>query len=265
MRDLGTSDMRLRLYLNEGYQESITTDTDRMVEVIKKDCKEYLKALKGNKPFLRYTQKGIPHDTLLLSDTMKSRESKGSLPGDMKHVNAYLRTNGHYGRDKNVVFAGGSGYGNIVMNSNPFWIFPMDPLKYTWGEFNDFNINSEGWDSDNSAIIGKFLNNDIEGAIYLLTWENNIDKIITTKERKILVDVRLLGFNSKKVNKNQGLFTNMLMKFQKYFISKFHTNEGILTALQKDYEIWFKCSSYYSLSPYGPEVKNNKVIERILE
>lgn len=256
--------MRLTKYLNEDYKEEVTTNPDDIVHTIRDNCRQYVKALKGNNPFMRYIRRGIPHDILLKNDTKEYRKPRGIWHEDMKYVNVYLRTNGHLGRDRNVLMAGGEGFDSGVgIYSDPFFIFPIGQLRYTWGEFHDFNMldDDNKWDGNNSNILAKFLNNEIHSAFISLKHTSfthrNLFTFITSDEKR-----KLLSFNYKWSEEEK---VDILMRFQKYFISKFHTNEGMLTALKKNYEIWFNCKSYYSLSGYGSMVKNSRIIERILE
>jgi hypothetical protein len=133
--------MRLINHINEGTLDVPFEDINKMIH---RDCKEYLRLIKGKEPLMRgmFTHSKEP---IGVKDVRKDRIPSGTDEKAFKVINNWFQKNGHNRRDRAVITS--TNKQNIKMFGKPFFIFPADPMSYTWVEAIDFNISdySTGW------------------------------------------------------------------------------------------------------------------------
>lgn len=122
---------------------------ERTAGIIEKDCKPYLKLIRGKIPLYRGSgteDKKRITEFLLMGKTRPKRTSKGLDSRIFKEFNRWLEEAGHVRKDKNVIIATSS-----VENAEPWgilgYIFPIGKLNYTFIRSYDVNIqdNRTGW------------------------------------------------------------------------------------------------------------------------
>ena len=202
--------MKFKKYLTE--DES--SDIEELNNAIQNDCKPYLKLIKGKDPLYRGMVLGDSH-FMGKKRTRPNRQPLGSPQIEFDYINLWLPLNGHNSRNKNVVMCS-SHKDNIETFGDPYMIFPMGNISYTWMDSKDFNYSDSktGWDF---KYIGNFLKRtDFE----FKTFEDNVPIEEYDKTHR------------------------MKKPFHKYF----HTNKGFDIAYKNSYEIWFKCKSYYYIN-----------------
>lgn len=129
---------------------------EKTVELIERDCKPYLKLIKGKIPLYRGTggteDKKRITEFLLKGQTRGKRNPKGTRHSLFKALNRWLERHGHIRRDKNIIIT----TSNKVMAA-PWgilaYIFPIGKADYTFVRAYDVNINDvrTGWEYDKMA------------------------------------------------------------------------------------------------------------------
>jgi hypothetical protein len=143
--------MRFIEFINES---DIALDFDSINMLIHRDCKKYLNLIQHKDPLYRGMS---TYDHIGIKDVRKDRESKGMSEEEAKYFNDWLHKNGHNRRDQAVMCT--SSESHTLMFGPPFWIFPRDPMSYTWIHTPDINITTsmQGWDS---FTIGEWISKE---------------------------------------------------------------------------------------------------------
>jgi len=203
--------MRFKQYLQERLKPKEVPTLDEINSIIQKDCKPYLKLLKGKEPLYRGVNSP---DVFGKKNTKKDRIPRGSSNYEFGFINQWLIKNGHNNRKDNIMICT-SDYKRAQRFGIVCYVFPIGKISYTWIDAKDFNENnwSTGW---YSTFIIDYLEN---------------------------VDFNLNNFEDNPSMKEYE--KNYNYKMSKPFADYFHTDENFNTAYEKGYEIWFKCKSYY--------------------
>lgn len=110
---------------------------------IEKNCKQYLRLLKGRAPFYR-GMKGNDH--FGIKNVRKDRQPFGMAPQEAEILNKWLQKHGHARRDQSVMCT--SDYEHTDTFGRAYMIFPLDPIKkFTWFNSKDMNMDGDyGWE-----------------------------------------------------------------------------------------------------------------------
>ena len=141
--------MRLKDYLNEQKMQLVTTDYDEKINIIKRDCKYYLKLLKGKKPMVRGMKADIiDNNDMTKKQVRQDRRPKGMSTRTANAFNKWLEENGHVRRDRSVFLTSGIDFIKS-MHGEPYYIFPIGKFNYTWVKAKDVNLTDgfTGWDA----------------------------------------------------------------------------------------------------------------------
>lgn len=126
--------MKLKRFLNEEIEEP-----EKLLGLLKKDCKEYLQLLHRNN--IKYPfSKGIILAVCDKKSVQASRKPKGTNPKVFVTLNKWLEENGHVRRDHCIITTPVMAYGNNF--GHPVYIFPIGNIEYTWCPSPDFNYSS---------------------------------------------------------------------------------------------------------------------------
>lgn len=249
--------MRLQTYLNEGfypedttnlkYASLVSSDFLEMIKILKKDCSKYITLLGSREPFIRKVKIVLDEGKLYKVDTPSDRRPKGTDMEDFYLINKFLKKNGHNDRNEHVTFAGRKTNMILVSNWTSCYVFPIGDFSYTWIPITDFNKKIAMLKGYLSTILGVYLRNRYDPLFKenylwgLYGGEATVLGIITEKEKQIIISK----------NYDEDFYHKIINKYDKFFLSFFHTDEGITTAADEDYEIWFKCKSYYLVNQSG--------------
>ena len=216
--------MRLQQYINEKKEEY--NDIDLLNNLIKKDCKQYLKIL-GN---LSGLYRGMDwKNDLGKNQTRSQRTASGMSLTEQRYINNILQKNGHNKR-KGVVFASGD-IDNVTMFGTSYYIFPVGNISYTWIETQDINLHNTPYDPN----ILEYLTDTLNGS------EDDLEKYADYYTHDIAVFLDNFELELPK-NKSDKEIRKMV---EDKFIKMFHTDKGFRKAWTNSYEIWIKCKEYY--------------------
>lgn len=221
--------MRLERYLNEETSEEI-------VQLIKKNCKKFLKESKGN---YVYRAVDVPDD-FLLNNVRLARMPKGTSLAVFDGLNDELKKHKHTRRDKSVYFCSGNKESLQMWDKLLHYVFPIGNYSYSWCPSYDFNENnfSKGWDS------GKLMN-----AIYYKDTKKNL-----STGDVIDYDIKTYRiYNEKEAEDTISWHMKSIV-----------TNKKLDHALKNGYEIWFKGKQYYTLAIDYVE-KNPQILKQLGE
>jgi len=201
-------------------------------EKIERDCKPYLKLLKGREPLYRGMKVGIGIDEIGKKKVRKGRKARGMSDEKLNAaINKWLKSEGHVRRDRCVITSPSvhqvKRLSSMLEFSNVYYVFPIGNLKYTWIESKDFNETKGRWDPEYLFLLqkDKYMK---KVSMYMKPdyWKDEIPRIESKLE---------IATGTKDPKKG-------LAKF-------FTSNNGFDTAYQKGYEIWFGCKEYYFIYP----------------
>jgi hypothetical protein len=136
--------MRLLNYISESKAIVVATDFTDMIEILKKDCKSYLKMLGGSMPFMKGIRELQGHG-LVKKKTNEVRKTKGMFPSTAKRLNVWLKKNNHTTRDGSVIVS--SDRERLNYFGTAYYVFPIGKVDYTWVESRDINLydGRTGW------------------------------------------------------------------------------------------------------------------------
>ncbi len=200
---------RLEHFITEGITEFNERQLDDINTKIHKECKTYLRLIKGKIPLYRGMEtRGVD---IGLKTVRKNRKPTGMGEDEARALNKMLQKKGHARRDGSILVT--SNKDHTYLFGSPYYVFPKDKMKYTWIETADINISDDrvGW---HQQTIDAWIQ------IILLKGE-------------LLTPVR------------DRLYQGILDDLQKPFEDYFHTNKGFNTAYDNEYEIWIETDSYY--------------------
>lgn len=210
--------MRLSQYINEGHEEFPFGED--INESIHKNCKQYLKLIKGLNPL--YRGMDAPYD-IGIKDVRKDRTPFGMNVDEALVLNHMLQKNGHARRDKSVMCT--SDDDHLELFGHPYLIFPLDRIKkYTWFDGPDVNMEGHsGWtDSTIPAWVAS-----VVGPNDWTDWSgNNVDHVLDKLEKPV----------------------------EKFFT----TNKGFNRAHKHGYEMWIECDKYYYVDTHLSKWDKNK-------
>ena len=131
--------MRFQEHINE---DVVKLSLEEMNDLIQKNCKPYLKLIKGKDPMSRgmYTGGGSGE-----KDVRKDRKPKGMSGVEAKLLNTWLQKNGHNRRDQAVICI--SDPTRIALFGAEYRIFPKKNISYTYIDAHDANqyTTDSGW------------------------------------------------------------------------------------------------------------------------
>jgi len=133
--------MRFIQHLNESSPQ-LEIPSNIFNDEIHKNCKQYLKLIKGLDPMARgmysYYEFGI-------KDVRKDRHPYGMSNKTANEFNKWLASQGHTRRDISVLCTSNTKSAELFGRIN--WIFPKDRIKsYTWVDTDDVNTyGANGW------------------------------------------------------------------------------------------------------------------------
>ena len=140
--------MRLNKFINE-ISDSDRFIVERFIEDIKKNCKPYLKLLKGRSPLIRGMNHAVPTD-IGSKPVRKDRKSKmGHSKETMKDIDDYMDHIHGARRTESVIAISQFSNTMRVMFGDPYWIFPIGGFTYTFVEAQDFNYGDSDWSARN--------------------------------------------------------------------------------------------------------------------
>jgi hypothetical protein len=148
--------MRLIKHINEAVESEIYFEN--INDEIHKNCKKYLKLIKGGLPLFR----GLDSNYHIgIKRVRKDRKPLGMSKEEADFINKWLEKNGHSRRDKSVMAIGNMD--TIGLFGDTYYFFPIGNFKYTWIKSKDINLNdpSTGWDKDS---IGAWMR-DVRGEL----------------------------------------------------------------------------------------------------
>ncbi len=136
--------MRLRSFINE-VSDKERFQVAEFIKSIEKECKPYLKLLKGRSPMIR----GMKNtDDMGVKPVRKDRTSKiGNSKETVKDINDYMDYIKAARRDRSVIAISEFTSRMSQMFGQPYWIFPIGGFKYTYIEAADFNYGSNNFNS----------------------------------------------------------------------------------------------------------------------
>jgi len=223
--------MKLEMFIKEDYQYPSYSDRDygsqsydrldlptlELNRLLKNDCKEYF-SLIGNKTPLFRGEYRIK-TKIAKAYTHNNRRPSGTASQLFSIFNLWLSKSGHLSRSLNIVIATSS-YKIANDFGNPYYVFPIGSIEYSWIEAKDVNLPDKrtGW---SVMTIPKFFG------------KLNTDAILNPNKFNPIGNEQLKSYN---------------IPLKKPFEDYFHTNEGFDRAYSNEYEIWFKCNSYYIVS-----------------
>lgn len=201
--------MRLLKYIVEE-EKAVAVEEKEKEALVKKNCKQYLRLLKGRRSLAR----GMRIHTLVRPNELgkkkvrKDRIPRGTHPETFAKFNEWLESAGHVRRDQ--AFMTTSNIADVGKFGAPYFVFPIGKFNYTWMRAKDFNIDdrSTGWDTFYPARFVKALKRE----------KGKIMKHLLTPVQRLI-----------------------LKKVPSYFI----TNKDFDIAYDKKFEIWFDCKEYY--------------------
>jgi len=137
--------MRLYHHINESFNP-VTDDKTEALKLLKSDCSKYLKLIHGMEPFKRGMRQIGNEVFLNKKQTYDKRETRGDAFDykSLLFINAWLKRNGHYPRNKNIIICSTSHRTSIF--GNRYYIFPIRMEGYTFLRAEDFNIDDTFWD-----------------------------------------------------------------------------------------------------------------------
>lgn len=134
--------MRFKQHINEGYKR-MKDGFEKLNDEIHKNCKPYLKLIKGQDPVYRGVQSNYP---IGYKNVRKDRQPLGMDKEEADYLNNWLQKNGHTRRDRSMMVT--SNYDNLELFGEPCYVFPMGQIKgYSWIGTYDINISDDeiGW------------------------------------------------------------------------------------------------------------------------
>ena len=201
--------MRLNKYISEDLKNF---NLDEGVELIKKNCSQYLKESKG-KWFYRSIGEYLNDNSIAYKKIRTDRVPRGMNTASYKWLNSWLRKNNHVERDKSIS-ASSDKEQIFIMFGIPSIIFPENGYKYTWIKAHDINIaENKGWDDGYIEDMDLIEKGDIRS---LFSFRNTPSK-------------------------------DEIDKFKKEFASFFTSNKNMNIAYKNKYEIWFSGKGYYAI------------------
>ena len=207
--------MRLTQYINES--EIAETYAKIMVDRITKNCKPYLKLLKGREPIKRGMDSGdfiwSPGSTKEagLKKVRQDRLSKAGIDQEVyRKINIWLKDHKGAQRDKSVIGVTKPGSHAFSWFGPQHWIWPTGNFKYTFVESHDFNSSSRNWELSKFTAFIKWHYPAREE----MEWQTKVNGEVTKTSHYKPIDY-------------------------------FHINKDFDLAYNKGYEIWFECKTYY--------------------
>ena len=230
--------MRLYHFINESpfRFEELDLFPEELAITIKRDCKKYLKETKGY-----WFQRGMELrlDPKVPGGYRKTRQDRRPLGMDKNlfdKFNKWLIKSGHMDRSKSVICS------TIARRlfGLPYYIFIEGDYKYTWVDSNDINTDTDdtGW---YSSIVDEYLNmktyeDDFWGTPYLRKQkDHDLEQMGKTE----------ISIHDKWIKADKNHNERVKKWLKENFKHFFHTNKGMKTAWDNNYEIWFQCKGYY--------------------
>jgi len=142
--------MRLNKFINE--------DREQLKEFIKnvqKDCKPYLKLLKGRSPLTRGMKIVSPTDFGMKAVRKDRKSLIGHSVTIVKRINQYMDHINAARRDRSVIATSKFQQAMTHMFGEPYWIFPKGKFKYTFVRSSDFNWSGTAYDFDYAMAFFK--------------------------------------------------------------------------------------------------------------
>lgn len=150
--------MRLQRHINERVSFISSEDIN---EAIHKNCKPYLKLIKGKNTLWR----GLDTDLNMgEKQVRKDRYPYGMTRKEADHINNWLGKNGHNRRDQSVLCTSDRGWAETF--GQEYMIFPVGKFSYTWLKAQDANMDDmyTGWSTDHlwapPEILEKYFTTD---------------------------------------------------------------------------------------------------------
>lgn len=135
--------MRLFQYINESSVIREIEYFDEFNELVHKNCKQYLKLIRG-KDHPLYRGMYWINSTLGEKAVRQDRVAKGMGSYQAAVLNKWLQENGHVRRDKAVIATSSSA---VRVHGERYFIFPVGKFEYTYVESKDINVDDKrtGW------------------------------------------------------------------------------------------------------------------------
>lgn len=206
--------MRLLKNLNEYVSVEFKTDIDKMMSLIERDCKRYLKQLKGETPLYRAANlSGIMGNAAVRQDRIPSGlHIYGERGYDF--LNNWLQKKRMARRDKSIQCTSEKSHAKLFLKGRHtkdfYYIFPADPFKWAYCNHRDFNFD---------PFIHDYL------------------KFINPEEREKTSNEAIRNISQKEAEKRASEYLKEFI-FKKDF-------EG---AYSMGYEMWYECKNYYYIS-----------------
>ena len=141
--------MRFKNYINENIDHFLNDMPIKTQELLKKNCKKYLKLMKNTGPFYRGMFRNLKQGQIITRQVRKDRLPMGMTEKLFKRFNIWLSKNGHMRRDKSVcVISDESAAKEFGI---PSYFFPIGNFSYTWIKAKDVNLDdySTNWIQSN--------------------------------------------------------------------------------------------------------------------
>ena len=131
--------MRLEQYVNENINHFIDEMPIDTQNLIRRNCKKYLKLMNSMGPFYRGMYRKLKPGQIIVRQVRKDRSPMGMNKTLFKKLNKWLSDNGHIRRDKSVCVI--SNYDDAQEFGEPSYFFPIGNFKYSWIKSKDINID----------------------------------------------------------------------------------------------------------------------------
>lgn len=135
--------MRLTQYITEDTNINVTVP--ELADILKKDCKKYLKLLKGRIPLFRGMSS---HNLVGLKKQRKDRKAVMMIKNLLTIVNKYLKEKNLPLRTESMICTSDESRARNFFGSNTYFVFPKDNFKFAIVRSSDINFSSSNfkWD-----------------------------------------------------------------------------------------------------------------------
>ena len=195
--------MRLQEYINYERSEIIVEhDYNEMVDLIKMNCKYFLKISKKEPLYRGIERQNIEDNNMAIKYVRPDRRSRGMPDKVFVLFNKWLDEHNHTRRDQSI--STGSDYKRYSMFGTVYVIFPLGKFDYTWTTTKD--INYETYTDYSYFELEKML---IEG-----------DKELSLKYDKLM-------YTNKKIERAIKYGYEIWMNPKKYYLMTIDTYEKV--------------------------------------
>ena len=151
--------MRLIQYINE--DTNINTTLPELYELLKKDCKKYLKLLKGRTPLYRSMKSS---NFVGIKKQRKNRRTQ-MITSLLVIVDKYLKEKNLPLRTESMICTSNKNI-RAIFGKDAYFIFPKDNFKFAIIRSSDMNFSSLNWNVDKLSDLATDYKNTPNKKIY---------------------------------------------------------------------------------------------------